>query len=170
LLIRLGDLRGIASFFMKDSIRVENITISFGGKLILDRFSLRLKTGEKVILSGASGSGKSSILRGVLGFETPEDGEIYIDGNLLTEDSVWETRRSMAYVPQEPDMGYGIVREVIERPFRYYANRRFERNLKRVPEYFSRFSLSEDLLDMDITKLSGGELQRFQARVFDTIK
>ncbi len=142
------------------AIDIKDLSISFAGQKIIEIFSLHVAYGEKVTITGPSGSGKSTILRCLQGFLQPEAGSIHIAGKPLTPDTVWEMRATLAYVAQEPDLGTGKVREIIERPFNYRANHSLKANLSRLPEYFKIFNLPLDLLDKEITLLSGGEKQR----------
>ena len=64
-------------------------------------FSLILGDGQQVSISGAPCSGKTLLLRAVMGFLPVDDGHISIDGELLTPLSAPYFRRNMAYVPQE---------------------------------------------------------------------
>ena len=59
---------------------VNNISKRFGEKLILDRLSLSMQSGEFMALVGSSGSGKSTILRLIAGLEHPSSGSISVDG------------------------------------------------------------------------------------------
>lgn len=142
------------------AIEIEDVTVRFDNRNILERFSMRIEPGEKVHLDGRSGSGKSTLLRAVLGFVAPEEGEIRIEGELLDGRSAWALRRRLAYVPQEPNLGTGSVAEVLERPFHYRANAHLRGNLERVEGLIKRLLLSPELLDKDVTTLSGGEKQR----------
>jgi len=142
------------------AVEIESITVSFDGKPVVRDFSLSLSWGEKAVLAGRSGSGKTTILRSILGFVVPEKGRIRIGGELLTDDSVWELRKRIAYVAQEPDLGRGSVREVIELPFTYRSNSHLRGNLSRLPGLFEELFLPISLLEKDISKLSGGEKQR----------
>ncbi|MCK5218559.1 ATP-binding cassette domain-containing protein [bacterium] len=141
-------------------IDIKDLSISFAGQKIIEAFSLQVAYGEKVTITGRSGAGKSTILRCLQGFMQPEAGSIHIAGKPLTPDTVWAMRASLAYVAQEPDLGTGGVREIIERPFNYRANHSLKANLSRLPEYFEIFNLPLDLLDKEIALLSGGEKQR----------
>jgi len=142
------------------AIGIDKLTVWFDNRCVIDEFSLCLAPGEKVILTGRSGSGKSTILRCVLGFVVPEKGSIHIAGEPVTGESIWRLRTRIAYVAQEPDLGVGQVREILERPFAYRTNYHLKGNLARLPELFERFLLPAELLDKDITDLSGGEKQR----------
>ncbi|BCL33960.1 NHLP bacteriocin export ABC transporter permease/ATPase subunit [Nostoc sp. MS1] len=70
------------------------------GMLTLDDVSLHTEPGEFIALVGGSGSGKSTILRLLLGFETPEDGTIYYDGQDLSGLDVDAVRRQLGVVLQ----------------------------------------------------------------------
>ena len=142
------------------AIKIENLTVKFDGKNVVERFSMILASGERATLTGRSGSGKSTILRCILGFTVPDEGSITIEGKPVTGASVWKLRTHLAYVAQEPDLGTGRVREILERPFSYRANARLFDNLSKAPELFRRFMLPIDLMDKEITTLSGGEKQR----------
>jgi len=142
------------------AIRVQNLRIVLGGRLLLDEFSLSLDRGGRGTITGASGSGKSSLIKCLLGFLRPAAGEVEVLGRRLDAASVWRLRRQMAWVPQEPDLGQGTAREALERPFSYRVNRRLAGRLERVPELLERFLLEPGVLERPVAKLSGGEKQR----------
>ncbi|MHC4740833.1 MAG: ABC transporter ATP-binding protein [Planctomycetota bacterium] len=142
------------------AIEINDLTVRFDGRNVLDKFAMRVAPGEKVHLQAASGAGKSTLLQCILGFVAPQAGEIRIEGELLTGHSAWKLRRHLAYVPQEPMMGAGSVAEVFERPFHYHANAHLKANLARIDELMDRFLLSPALLRKDVTEISGGEKQR----------
>lgn len=70
------------------------------GPLILENVSIRAQPGDFIALVGGSGSGKSTIFRLLLGFETPEDGTIYYDGQDLSGLDVDAVRRQLGVVLQ----------------------------------------------------------------------
>ncbi|MEJ2023712.1 MAG: ABC transporter ATP-binding protein [Deltaproteobacteria bacterium] len=142
------------------AIEMRNILVRFEGKTILSGFNMTLPFGEKVVLTGDSGLGKSTLLRCTLGFVLPTEGEIFIHGQQLLPESVWNLRKQIAYVPQEPDLGKGTLEEWFKAPFAYRANAALKGNLRRLPTLMERLSLSKDLLRMDASALSGGEKQR----------
>lgn len=144
----------------KTALDIDNLTVRFGPRPVIQGFSLTLAPGEKATLTGPSGSGKSTILRCVLGFVVPERGVISIDGERLTVATVWPLRRKLAYVAQEPDLGEGRVQDILERPFSYRANTALRANLDQAPALFERFLLPAALTRDDIATLSGGEKQR----------
>jgi len=143
-----------------DTLEIRDVTVRLNGQIILQDFSLGLEAGRKALLTGPSGCGKSTVLRCLLGFVVPQAGSIHIAGQTLTAESVWKLRQLIAYVGQEPDLGAGIVRGILERPFHYHANTALRGNLARVPELFDAFGLARGLLDKEVGDLSGGEKQR----------
>ena len=59
-------------------IRIENVTKSFGEKVVLDNINLEIKTGETLAIIGGSGSGKSTLLRLMIGLDRPTEGRIWL--------------------------------------------------------------------------------------------
>ncbi|MCX5770730.1 MAG: ATP-binding cassette domain-containing protein [Candidatus Hydrogenedentes bacterium] len=62
------------------AVRLDRVTLRFGGKTVLRRLSFEVAPGQKITLTGRSGSGKTSILRCILGFTIPDEGAVYIEG------------------------------------------------------------------------------------------
>ena len=61
-------------------VKLDSISKSFGGKTVVENVSLEIETGELFTLLGRSGCGKTTLLRMIAGFETPDSGTIAIDG------------------------------------------------------------------------------------------
>ncbi len=142
------------------ALEADGLALRFEGKALFAGLSFAVRRGEMVCLSGESGAGKSSVLRCMLGFVPPAAGTIRIEGRTLDERSVWELRRRVAYVQQEPDLGQDSVRATLERPFRYRANAGLRGNLERAQALFERFGLAPALMNENVETLSGGEKQR----------
>lgn len=66
-------------------IDVKNLSKSFGDHLVLNNISEHINPGEKVVVIGPSGSGKSTFLRCLNLLEIPTSGEIFFDGDCVTE-------------------------------------------------------------------------------------
>src|SRR6056297_2458252 len=64
-------------------LRMEHVHKSFGDVEVVKDFSTEVRQGEKVILAGASGSGKTTILRMINHLETPTKGKIWLDGDYI---------------------------------------------------------------------------------------
>jgi ABC-type bacteriocin/lantibiotic exporter with double-glycine peptidase domain len=138
----------------------DNLSVVFDGRTLLEGFSLEVSSGQKVLMTGPSGCGKSTILRCFLGLAAPRTGSIAVAGQPLTPATVWHLRRQIGYVGQEPDLGSGTVRQLVEAPFHYRANAHLLHNLDRLNEFMDLFSLAGDLLQKNVARLSGGEKQR----------
>jgi ABC-type iron transport system FetAB ATPase subunit len=151
---------GMISNDSNTAVELDRLYLSFDGQPVLKNLHLSIFPGDKVTLTGPSGSGKSTVLRCILGLVMPDSGTITILGEPVTRHNIWQKRRHIAYVAQEPDLGAGSVKEVIETPFSYRANAGLRDNLARLPEIMERFNLPQLLLDKQITRLSGGEKQR----------
>lgn len=61
-------------------IKVENVTVRYDDRTILEDVSFDINRGEIFMIVGGSGCGKSTMLRQIIGLETPVEGRIYIDG------------------------------------------------------------------------------------------
>ena len=142
------------------AVQLNKLNVVFDRQQVLKNLSLSVSHGEKVTLTGPSGSGKSTVLRSILGLVMPDSGTITILGEPVTRHNIWQKRRHIAYVAQEPDLGTGSVKQVIETPFTFRANAGLRDNLARLPAIMERFNLPQPLLDKQITRLSGGEKQR----------
>ena len=83
-------------------IAVDYVTFRYrqDGPLTLEDISLHAEPGEFIALVGGSGSGKSTIFRLLLGFDAPEDGTIYYDGQDLSGLDVEAVRRQLGVVLQ----------------------------------------------------------------------
>jgi phospholipid/cholesterol/gamma-HCH transport system ATP-binding protein len=61
-------------------IRVENLRKSFHGKVVLDGVDLSIAKGESLVVVGPSGTGKSVLLKHLIGLVCPDSGKVYVDG------------------------------------------------------------------------------------------
>lgn len=67
------------------AIEINDLTVMYNGKRILDRFSLTVPHNESIVLIGPSGAGKTTLLQCILGLEKPLDGQIKINGKDITQ-------------------------------------------------------------------------------------
>ncbi|NEO76868.1 NHLP bacteriocin export ABC transporter permease/ATPase subunit [Moorena sp. SIO4G3] len=81
--------------------------------LVLDNITLDAKAGEFIAIVGSSGSGKSTIMRLLLGFETPEAGAIFYDGKDLSGLDIAAVRRQLGVVLQNGRIMSGSIWENI---------------------------------------------------------
>lgn len=95
------------------SIRMENVTFSYGqdGPHVLDDFSVTVTTGERVVMQGRSGVGKTTALSLIQGYRKPDAGHVYVGGHALTDvPSAW-LHRQIGVVAQGTYLFTGTLRE-----------------------------------------------------------
>ncbi len=76
-------------------IEISGLTKSFGEKKVLDGIDLTIPQGESLVVIGGSGSGKSVLIKCILGIITPDKGSIKIDGQEVTKFSFRERQEIM---------------------------------------------------------------------------
>ena len=87
-------------------ISIKNLTKEFSGQKVLDGIDIDIEKGEVVALVGASGAGKSTILRSLNYLEQPDSGTIAIDDfkvdfETITKEQILTLRRKLAMVFQQ---------------------------------------------------------------------
>jgi len=127
------------------------------GEMLLDRVCLTLRAGEAVALQGASGSGKTLLLRSLALVDALDGGEVRFRGEPVADDDVPAFRSRVVLALQEPALFAGTVRENLERPFqlRVHAHRRFDSD--RVSDLLTRLDRDPAILERRADDLSGGE-------------
>lgn len=85
------------------SIELRGLYKAFGSKEVLRGFSVTARDGETLVVLGQSGSGKSVVLKHIVGLIVPDRGSVAVDGrevNALGREELYELRRSVGYVFQ----------------------------------------------------------------------
>lgn len=134
---------------MSDALlTVENLTKSFGDKLLFDDISFGINAGQKTALIARNGYGKSTLMNIITGKTLQDSGKVTFRGDVR-----------MAYLPQQPE----LLPQQSVRSFVYSAQRpehedewTFE---QRIEEILSRLKL-DDKLDQPMQLLSGGEQKK----------
>lgn len=145
------------------AIEFKNVRFAYGDKVILDNINLTIPKGKTIALVGASGAGKSTMVDLIPRFHDVTGGEILIDGEDVKNLKLYDMRRLMGVVSQEPilfnDTIYnnitlgtgGADQQRIEEAARIAHAHNF---ISQKPEGYQTFIGDRG------TKLSGGERQR----------
>ena len=147
-----------------------NIGLSITNKVILESINLELNSGELVVLLGANGAGKSSLLRSALGLAQVSTGESLIDEQLVTTLSSANRAKKVAYLPQKRPLAWPIkVFDVVSLGRYAYGvslGRLKNDDLESVESAITSCGL-EQLRNRRVDTLSGGEAARVHvARAF----
>lgn len=148
---------------MKNIIEVKNLSYRYDHKsedYILKDVSFHVKQGEWLSIVGHNGSGKSTTVRLIDGLLEAESGDIIISGDKLTADNVWEKRRQIGMVFQNPDnqfvgatveddVAFGLENQGMDYPMM----------VKRVHEALELVGM-QNFKEREPARLSGGQKQR----------
>lgn len=148
---------------MKNIIEVKNLSYRYDHQsedYILKDVSFHVKQGEWLSIVGHNGSGKSTTVRLIDGLLEAESGDIIISGDKLTADNVWEKRRQIGMVFQNPDnqfvgatveddVAFGLENQGMDYPMM----------VKRVHEALKLVGM-QNFKEREPTRLSGGQKQR----------
>ncbi len=140
-------------------IEFKNIFKTFDKRLILNDLSFMLNKGEKLLVKGKSGLGKSTIFNLLLRFEMPDSGEILINSININDYPSAKLRKMFSWLPQKLNsLGDGTILELLTTALLEERNN-YSLEIELVI-YFEKLSLDSSLLKASFSELSGGELQR----------
>ena len=125
-------------------LRIEHLTKTYGAKKAVDDLSLHIRAGEIYGFIGHNGAGKTTTIKSWCGILQFEQGEIYVDGVSIREDSIG-CKQKIAYLPDNPDL-YEFLSGVKYLNFiaDVYGVSRQQREQK-IREYADLFGLTQDL-------------------------
>ncbi|MEW6038516.1 MAG: ABC transporter ATP-binding protein [Pseudomonadota bacterium] len=141
-------------------VRFDRVSVAAGDRTILRNLSFEIGEGEKAVFRGKSGSGKSTVLKTLLGVYPVAEGRVYFAGRPLDREAVAAIRALAAYIGQEPVLGADTVRQALLLPFTFKAHRGKTPSSGKLAETLSRLGLAPSILDQDCNRVSGGEKQR----------
>lgn len=151
-------------------IQFKNVSFSYPGatRKVIDDLSVTIGNGEKIAIVGENGSGKSTFISLLMGFYTPQEGKICVNGVEHNDMSIAALRKGTAAVFQDFCHYEGTIRENV-----VASDKSYEMSLKNMQELLSKANLDEIVkeqesgLDEEVgifsktgNNLSGGQWQR----------
>jgi phospholipid/cholesterol/gamma-HCH transport system ATP-binding protein len=147
---------------IKPIIRIKDLRKSFGDNHVLNGFNMELFEGENLVLMGKSGSGKSVMIKCLVGLMQPDSGSIEIMGKditKMTQKEFNDLRTELGFLFQGSALYDSMtVRENLEFPMRK-QNKSEEESVKLVLEALESVGLTE-AIDLMPEELSGGMKRR----------
>lgn len=146
-------------------VSFENVSYKFpdGDQYVVKDLNFDIDSGECVAFVGASGSGKSTIMNLIIGFLSPDQGRVLVDGKPLTEYDLSEYRHHISVVPQTSILFGGTVRENITYGIEDYSEADLEKAIEmaNLKEFIDSLPNGVDtVIGEHGDKLSGGQRQR----------
>jgi phospholipid/cholesterol/gamma-HCH transport system ATP-binding protein len=145
-----------------NAIEFRDVYLAFGDRVILNHVSFTVRYGEAKIVMGGSGTGKSTICRLVLGLIKPDSGQIFVDGEEITnlkEEQLMRVRQKIGMVFQEGAL-FDSLSVYDNVAYRLREQRRPEDEIDAVVRRMLRFVDLEHAMDKMPNQLSGGMRRR----------
>ena len=144
-------------------IHFENVSKTYNERIALDNFSMSVQPGETKVILGGSGSGKSTILKIILGLVRPDSGQVYVEGDEITElqeEKLMEIRKKIGIVFQEGALFDSLtVKENVA--YRIMDSKEYTREqIESWVTHLLSFVGLEDTIDKMPSELSGGMRRR----------
>lgn len=144
-------------------ITLQNITLSFPTRTVLDNIDTRIEAGSFYAVMGANGSGKTTLLRCVAGLLRPQQGAVLIANRDVREYSARQLAQQVAFVRQQPqtDFEFSAFETVLmgRNPYQRHLQNESEEDW-RIVEQCLRQTNTWHLRLAKPHEMSGGELQR----------
>lgn len=142
---------------MSNIVQVSNFTMQFGKTVVIDDLSFEVKKGETFGLLGSNGSGKTTIIRSLLGIYQASEGELLVDGEPYSVRGDLQ----LGYLPEERGL---YKKETVIDTMRYFGELKGlsrESAERESLKYLKRVELAEKA-KVKLDKLSGGQQQKVQ--------
>jgi phospholipid/cholesterol/gamma-HCH transport system ATP-binding protein len=149
------------------AVVLENVSLAFDDKVVLRDISFAVRAGHMAILLGASGAGKSVVLKLILGLLKPDSGAIHIDGqriDTMTETQMMRVRDGIGMLFQESALFDSLtVAENVGYKLTEETDMPADEVRRRVEEVLGFIGLQE-YIDRKPSELSGGQRRRARSR------
>jgi phospholipid/cholesterol/gamma-HCH transport system ATP-binding protein len=144
-------------------VQVESLSKSFGKQVVLKGISLQVAQGETLSVLGRSGTGKSVLLKLIIGLHKPDSGSIRIDGQEVTKlplKELNEVRKKVGFLFQQAALYDSLtIEENVAFPLRRHSHMSDGERNKRVRELLASVGMDQDAHKLP-AELSGGMQKR----------
>ena len=144
-------------------IQVKSLRKSFGDQKVLNGIDIEVAQGEILVVLGRSGTGKSVLLKLLIGLQQPDSGSIHVHGQEvmgLQPDQLNEVRKKIGFLFQSAALYDSLtVEENVTFPLRRHTDMTAAQRQQRVRELLADVGLEKDL-DKSPTDISGGMQKR----------
>lgn len=141
-------------------IKLDNVSFSYDEEKVISNLNLEIESSSITAIIGHNGSGKSTLAKLIVGLLEPKKGTIYLDDQVLNEDSIKIFRNKMGIIFQNPDnqfvgvtvkddIAFGLENKNIER----------EEMIQKIHKYLKLVGM-EEYIEESPENLSGGQKQR----------
>lgn len=134
-------------------IEIKGVSLSFDSLSLFEHFNLSVGAGEKVGISGASGKGKTTLLKMIFGYQLPQIGEIIVNKLAVNECNIAAIRRQIAWIPQNVNLPVDNGKQLAE-----WLG--LVKNDELIGAILSKLGLDDSFLNKDFSQISGGQKQR----------
>src|SRR5438445_5593817 len=145
------------------AIQVESLSKSFGEQTVLKGISLEITRGETLAVLGRSGTGKSVLLKLIIGLHKPDSGSIRVNGEEVTNlppKELNEVRKKVGFLFQQAALYDSLtVEENVAFPLRRHSRMSDDERNKRVHELLASVGMDQDSHKLP-AQLSGGMQKR----------
>jgi phospholipid/cholesterol/gamma-HCH transport system ATP-binding protein len=145
------------------AIAVQNLNKSFGPQVVLNGIDLKVVPGETVAVLGRSGTGKSVLLKLLVGLQKPDSGSVQIHGKEIIDlplDDLNEVRKKIGFLFQEGALYDSMtIEENVAFPLRRHGGFAEKEQKDRVKQLLSRVGMEKDLAKLP-SQISGGMKKR----------
>ena len=143
-------------------IELHKLAAGYPERRVLEQVSLQFPDGQITVLAGPNASGKTTLLRTILGLEPRLEGEIFLDGTAQTDLTARELTLRVSHLPQSrPDPNITAGRMVLHGRFPYLGYpRRYRPEDWAMAKAALREAGAEELERQLMSRLSGGQRQR----------
>lgn len=142
-------------------IKINNLSFQYTKNTeALKDVSLHIKKGKWISILGHNGSGKSTLAKLLVGLLSATSGEIFVDGTLLTDETVNDVRKKVGIVFQNPDNQFVGVTVKYDIAFGLENQNLPSKEIKEKVLEYAKFVNMHEFLDKEPHNLSGGQKQR----------